>query len=195
MRVRLLILLLLTGFFSCQQKGENTDYDEKEKEVSRIIDSLYVELGNRCNSLTNWENELEYKHLYELQEYLENKGKRLTIKDIYDFEIHKKDTIYIFSLKLDDFSNDVYLELEIPYEILKKYENQDRKKFNIQELISIQIDSVIPLTYEFRSDIDDYFSKIVIDRYKSLICTGKIIDMEFYKEEKSDAEKVLFGYE
>jgi hypothetical protein len=191
MRIIILTIILFLGIFSCEEPVEKVDKEKERKESlkKKMIDSLYVDLGKNNNSRTNWED-FGYDYLYELQEYLEGEDIRLTIKNIYDYEIYKEDTTYIFSFALNEFSNTIYFDVTLPRKLLDTLIKQDRANYNIHELYVIELDELKPILFEYEAVDDDYYSKIEINRNTSLKGKGTIIDIDYYKEEKELREKI-----
>ncbi len=179
---------------SCENKDDSAKLERERKEQEELfksIDSVYMELGSRTKSAVNWEK-FEYQFLYELQEFIELKKGKLTFKHLQEFEIYKKDTSYRFSYVSRSFSNDIFFDLSISKDQMEKYNNQNRRRFNVYDLVSIKIDKLEPIAFEYRGDYDYYHSVIHLDRNKSLVAYGEILDFDFYKTEKSKAEKILW---
>ena len=159
MRIIILTIILFLGIFSCEEPVEKVDKEKERKESlkKKMIDSLYVDLGKNNNSRTNWED-FGYDYLYELQEYLEGEDIRLTIKNIYDYEIYKEDTTYIFSFALNEFSNTIYFDVTLPRKLLDTLIKQDRANYNIHELYVIELDELKPILFEYEAVDDDSFT-------------------------------------
>ena len=103
--IKILIPILFSIFlFSCKEEN-NREEIYRLRQIEREqweakIDSVYLSLSEEYQSEKNWEN-FNYEYLFELQEYLESKNGKFTLKDFYDYEIYKKD----FQLFKYDFEN------------------------------------------------------------------------------------------
>ena len=183
-------MILILSLSSCEQKinkEEKSSWEIRNEKRKIAIDSLYNSVAKEFQSEKDWED-FKYDYLFQLQDYLENKSGIFTIKEFYDYQIFRKDTTYYLAVRINEFSNEIFLELEIEKEKVNQIaENQSSDEFNFYEVAVIQIDELKTIDIEFESELDDYYSRIVIDRYKSLFGKGKINDVKFIKEKKPAA--------
>ena len=157
-------------------------YEKREK----AIDSLYRAMSINHSAEKEWED-LAYEYLYQLQDHLESKSGKFTLKSFQGYEIFRKDSVYFCAISLDDFHNEIFLELEIDKRVVDQLTtNSVNTEFNFYHIAVIETDEFKPVDFEFDSQMDDYFSRIVIERYKTLFATGRVMDLKFIKEKKLD---------
>ncbi len=188
----LILAILVLSMLSCEQgtnKNEKSDWEIRNEKRKIAIDSLYDAMSENFQSEKDWED-FEYDYLYQLQDYLESKSGKFTIKEFYDYQIYRKDSAYFCAFRINEFNNEIFFELQIEKEkVYQLAENISNPEFDFHEVAIIEIDNFTPIDIEFESELDDYYSRIVIDRYKSLIGRGSIKEIKFVKEKKPVAKK------
>jgi len=125
-----------------------------------------------------------------LQEYLESKNGKFTIKKFYNYEIYKKDTSYFCSYRIDEFQNDIIIDIELTKSQLEKFRGKTNNlEYSSHAVAVLKIYDLEPIDFEFRSEMDDYHSRIEIEQYNSLRRKGRIEKIEFVKEKRHDDKK------
>ena len=108
-------VILILSLSSCEQKinkEEKSPWEIRNENRKIAIDSLYNSMAKELQSEKDWED-FKYDYLFQLQDYFENKSGIFTIKEFYDYQIFRKDTTYYLAVRINEFSNEIFLELEI----------------------------------------------------------------------------------
>jgi len=186
---KILIPIFLTIFLlSCKEENNREEINQRQiqrEQRDAKIDSVYLSMAEKYKAEKNWED-FNYEYLFELQEYLESKNGKFTVKEFYDYEIYKKDSSFFCSYKMDDFYHDFILELELTKSQLEKFRGKrNNPEFHFYGIVVLNIEKIEPIDFEFHSELDDYHSRIQIERYQSLKGKGTIEKIEFVKENKA----------
>jgi len=185
-------VILILSILSCEEEikeNKKSDWEIRNEKRQIEVDSLYNSMAKNFQSEKEWEI-FEYDYIYQLQDYLESKSGKFTVKNFYDYQIYRIDTSYFCAFRINEFNNEIFVELEIEKEKVDQLaKNQTYAEFYFYEVAVIEIDEFKPIDIEFESQLDDYDSRIVINRYKSLFGKGKIQEIKFVKEKKPVVNK------
>ncbi len=158
---------------------------ERYVHIEKNIESLSEKLSEEHDASLNWED-VTFEYLYEVQEYLESGDKRLVLDYFNDFEIYKSAGKYYLSYPLYAYGRTIYLDLELSAALLNSLKEKKNPNFDYFLIAVIELDSVKTINFEFESELDDYYSRIRIERNKSLKGRGSILDLEYVSERKLD---------
>ena len=179
---------MLLFLLSCEENNNrDTSAHLEQIKIKRerreaAIDSVYFSLSEKFKSEKNWEV-FNYEYLFELQEYLDSKKGKLTVKGFNDFEIYKKNNSFFCSYRIEEFQNDLIIDLELTKSQLEEFRGKrDNVDYEFYGIAVLNIEKIEPIDFEFQTQMDDYDSRIVIEKYKSLRGKGRIEKIEFVKE-------------
>ena len=79
--------------------------------------------------------------------------------------------------------------MKIDNELVRGLRDFDYDNYHYFHLAVIRLDSVRPIDFEFNSEMDDYYSRVITDRYMSLIGQGEVLDFKTITEKKKKASR------
>ena len=183
---QLIIFLSFLIFISCSEKSTHNNSSSKAKRDLQEIktDSIYASFEKNYNTLKNWE-QFKYQQLYELQDFFDD-SPAIVVKYFNDFQLFRKDNKIFCSYKINEFYNDIFLDLSFNELLLEKLNPLENDSILTYQTVVIKIDSLKPIPMELNSEMADYHSKVILDRNISLIGTGKIIAIEVVEEKRAN---------